>query len=311
MTKYSYKNKNIIVTGGGGFIGQNLVNALVNLGANVYVIENFLFGAKRENINPKAIIVEGDIRSHETFLRLPSMEYDLFFHFAAPSSITLFKRNLSDCADITISGFMNAINFCARNNIRLVYPSSGSLYAGVKTSQDEKAIIDWEVINSYAKCKYILEKIADTYRPAVDSIGLRIFASYGCEEKQKGEFASVVYMFCKDMFDGKRPVIWGDGTQERDFVFIEDVIKIILDIAPSCKEKIINIGSGEATSFNKVIKAISEELNIGIKPEFIEKPMSYLEKTLSDNTTLKKYHQEKMQKLYEGVKKIIKSFKES
>jgi nucleoside-diphosphate-sugar epimerase len=304
----NYKDKNCIVSGGSGFIGQNLVKQLLSQKAIVFVIDNFSFGSQKSALEKGAVIIEGDIRDDKTFKNLPKeVKYDYFFHFAAPSSITLFNKNPLECIDITINGFFQVSKFCLNNNIRLVYPSTGSLYSGTTPPQTETSEIKIDAINSYARTKLALEFIQKTL-VSLDSIGLRIFAGYGPQEKHKGEFASVVYLFCKDMVEGKSPVIFGDGTQERDFIYIDDVVEAILILGQHAKEQNVNVGSGEKVSFNRVINIINSVLGSMIKPTYIEKPNLYLEKTLADIHLLKTYYIPKVS-LESGIKSIIRSLR--
>lgn len=305
-----YTGKNCIVTGGAGFIGQSLVQALINQKANVYVIENFLFGSSKKLVHKEAVLIIGDVRDKETFeKKLPKIKYDYLFHFAAPSSIILFNEDSALCTDITIQGFLNALLFSKKNAIKFIYPSSGSLYAGIEPPHNEKKPLNVSSLNNYAKNKKILEQIAEIFSNEIQTLGVRIFAGYGPGEIHKGRFASVIYSFCDQILHGVRPVIWGDGTQVRDFIFIDDIASIILDLAPSCKEKIINIGSGSSTSFNDIIALINNFAPKKILPKYIPKPSVYLEKTQADITLLKKYYTRSFTSLELGIQKIIDSIK--
>lgn len=311
MQKSDFKQKKCVVTGGAGFLGQSIVNKLIETEAEVYVIDNFSYGAKRSDVSERAQIIEGDVRLEETFQKLPQFKFDYFFHFAAPSSITLFKRDASECVDITVRGFLNAIKYCSEKNIRLIFPSTGSLYAETTPPQAEDAQINPKTINSYAQAKVALEYIQSAYADKSNSLGLRIFAGYGPAERHKGDFASVVYMFCQQMASGQAPEIWGDGSQERDFVFIDDVVDIILSLAPSCPEKIINIGTGTSVSFKQIVDEINRQLPNKVEAIYKPKPSQYLEKTLSDNTVLRKYYSGDFAPLSKGVTAIIESLKET
>lgn len=303
-----YKGKNCIVTGGAGFIGKNIAEKLIENGANVYVVDNFSYGTSIYDVSQKAKIIEGDVKNKSTFTKLPKIKYNYLFHFAAPSSIILFKRNVCECTEITTVGFLNALDFSVKNKIEFIYPSSGSLYSGASLPNSEKNELKLNELNSYANNKLALENIARIFEKSIRILGLRIFAGYGPSEQNKGEFASVVYFFCKEMFNGKSPEIWGDGTQERDFVYVDDIADIVLCLAENCKERVINIGSGESISFNRVVKEINKILPKKIEPIYVSKPNLYLEKTLSDNTLLRKYYKNKLTPIEFGVKEIINSF---
>ncbi|KKP29988.1 MAG: Nucleoside-diphosphate-sugar epimerase [Parcubacteria group bacterium GW2011_GWA2_31_28] len=305
--KLNYKNKNCIITGGAGFIGQGLVKRLLDAGASVFVIDHFVFGAKKSEVDKRAKIITGDVRDSIIFNKLPKIKYDYFFHFAAPSSIVLFNKNQVECIDITIRGFLNSIHFAAENNIRFIYPSTGSLYSGINPPHHEKAQLKYELLNTYAKNKVLLEKLADVYRPKVNVLGLRILAGYGPGENHKGKIASVIYSFCRDMASGKSPIIWGDGSQRRDFIFIDDIVSIILTLAINCKELIVNVGTGKDISFKEITLLINKYLNKNIVPVYVKKPKLYLEKTLADTRLLRHYYKKPLTPVFEGVKKTLQS----
>lgn len=310
--EHNYRGKNCVVTGGSGFIGQNIVNRLIADGANVYVVDNFSYGAKRESVNKSAKVIVGDVRDPQIYTNLPDIKIDYLFHFAAPSSITLFNRNRTECVDITVTGFLNAARFCAENNTRLVYPSSGSVYAGSDCPQSEATQLSLDSLNSYAQAKLSLEYIRNAFGDSLNALGLRIFAGYGPSETHKGDFASVVYMFCKQMFNGEEPVIFGDGQQKRDFVYIDDAAEAILTLGEKAIEPVVNIGSGKSVSFNNIIEIINEVSNKNIKAKHIEKPNIYLEETLADNILMKKYCTRlEFTSIREGVSKILEDLKRS
>lgn len=307
----NYKNKNCIVTGGAGFIGQSLVKKLLDAGSTVFVIDSFIFGARKDEVDKRAKIITGDVRDSDIFGKLPKIKYHYFFHFAAPSSTVLFNENHVECVDITIRGFLNAIHFATLNNTRFIYPSTGSLYAGIDPPHHEKALLKYTSLNAYAKSKALLEKLADVYQPKIDALGLRILAGYGPGEAHKGNIASVLYSFCRDMINGKSPVIWGDGSQRRDFIFIEDIASIALVLATNCHEPVVNVGTGKDISFNEIVDLVNKYLNKNIKPVYIEKPQLYLEKTLADTSLLTKYYKGKFTPINKGVEEVIKSLKDT
>lgn len=305
--KFNYKSKNCIVTGGAGFIGQNLVKKLLDEGAFVFVIDRFIYGAKKNEVDKRARIITGDVRDSNIFDKLPKIKYDYFFHFSAPSSTVLFNKNQIECIDITIRGFLNSIHFASENNIRFIYPSTGSLYSGINPPHHEKAKLKYELLNTYAKNKVLLEKLADVYRPKVNALGLRILAGYGPGENHKGKIASVIYSFCRDMVSGKSPVIWGDGSQRRDFIFIDDIVDIILTLTINCQEPVVNVGTGKDISFKEITLLINKYLSKNIKPVYIKRPKLYLEKTLADTHLLRRYYKKPLISVSEGVKKTLQS----
>ncbi len=194
----------------------------------------------------------------------PRKDLDYLFLFGSPSSNIIFDQNIDYCFEETISSFLNAIQFCRDNHIKLIYPSSATVY---------------NKNTSYAHCKAVLEEIHQAY--GGDVLGLRIFAGYGVGEAHKGDYASIVYQFCQQMKRGERPVIFGDGTQTRDFVYIDDIVDAILENKD--KTGIIDIGTGLNSSFNEVVHLINCYLDTNIEPKYVKKPTQYVEETKCSN----------------------------
>jgi len=220
----------------------------------------------------------------------PRPDLDYLFLFGSPSSNIVFDQNIDYCFEETINSFLNAIQFCRDHGIKLIYPSSATVYNKNTT---------------YARCKAALEEIHLAY--GGDVLGLRIFAGYGPGEGHKGEYASIVYQFCRQMKHNKRPVIFGNGKQTRDFVYIDDIAYNILLAVSEKKTGIIDIGTGINTSFNLVVKTINKVLNATkvakemIEPVYVNKPKHYISETPCQNPS-KCYVS-----LEQGIKKILKT----
>lgn len=271
-----YSGKLIFLTGATGFIGKALESRLKELGATV------------QTNNGR------DIRSPETFAHL-DQSYDYIFHFAAPSSQVLFKRKPGYCIEATMLGFINAAQAAQKHGIRLIYPSTGLLSQGR--------------FNEYAMCKKLCEDYVSN--SGIDALGLRIFATYGPGEGHKADYASVPYLFARDMLDRNPPVIFGDGEQTRDFIYIDDVIESILHAAEEYHKPILDVGSGVATSFNQVIETIAKVLagnDMGttiMTPTYVDKPANYVTETLADRTELDKIVPGLYTSLERGIEKMI------
>ena len=181
--KNSYKNKNCLVTGGGGFIGKSLIRELLKLGSQVTVLDNFLFSDYNSVSYIKNDLVVGDVRDIAAFQNLPKERYHYVFHLGAPSTTAYYKNDFTKCNDITIHGFINAINFAYKNKARFIYATSGSVYSGIQTPHSESRILNFDRLNIYAKNKVITELIAKTYWPNFKSLGVRILAGYGPGEE--------------------------------------------------------------------------------------------------------------------------------
>ncbi len=263
-----YKDKKCLVTGHRGFIGKALCLALEERGADICTFD-------------------GDVRLEQDFLHLERQDY--FFHFGSPSSQVLFKRNPAYCVDATISGFLNASYFCRENGIKLIYPSTGLL------AQDR--------YNEYARCKKVLEDIH--LGSGLDALGLRIYAGYGDGEGHKRDYASPVYLFAKSIENGCPPVIYGDGTQSRDFIHISDLVDTILLLSEDCNEPIVQIGSGISTSFNEIVEIANRTLGTDIEPIYIPRPNEYYDTTCADTSMMRRFYCEPKIYIESGISKIL------
>lgn len=304
----NYKGANCVVTGGSGFLGQNVVSELLQQGGNVVVLDNFSYGASPTCINSEAEVFEGDVRDPDTFAQIPEDNYDYLFHFAAPSSIVLFDQDPHKCVQITTEGFTNAVNWTINNDARLVYPSSGSLYSGIESPNSEDSDLDPEAMNAYAKTKRSLELIHLSHMDQLDAVGLRIFAGYGPSEKQKGDFASVIHLFTKDILNGESPVIYGDGSQKRDFVFETDVARATLAIGQNAEEPIVNVGSGKPISFNNLVEMINEIAGKKVSPKYVNPPEGYLMTTEAETSRMESYYSPEFS-VKEGITKVVESLR--
>ncbi len=187
---------------------------------------------------------------------------DGIYWFGSPSSNILFDEDISTCMRETIDGFISILDRCKRTGEYLVYPSSATVY---------------NKNTSYARCKSILEDLHFAYN--IPALGVRISAGYGPNEAHKGRYASVIYQWCQQMKRGERPVIYGDGTQTRDFIFVDDIADEIERLAKNHQCGIVDIGSGNVNSFNEVVDIINGVLGTNIKPIYVDKPAHYVDST--------------------------------
>lgn len=185
------------------------------------------------------------------------------YFFDSPSSNILFDQNLDYCMEETIFSFLKTIQWCRDNNYYLVFPSSATIY---------------NKNTSYARCKAVLEEIAQSYD--VKFLGLRIAAGYGPGEGHKGKYSSVIYQWVRDMRKDIAPVIFGDGTQTRDFIYEDDIAATIALFARQKRLGFYDVGTGLNTSFNQVVQLINEVLGKDIKPKYVSKPKHYVPETL-------------------------------
>jgi UDP-glucose 4-epimerase len=275
-----------LVIGACGFIGSNLV-------AN---LPEFKITALKADLKMDS---KFDV-STPTFLdNYKNQKIDYIFHFGSACSVLQYNKDPVYCVENTLSGFRNVILLAKQKGAKLVYPSSGNVYGRLNPPHRENM---WpKPTNLYGVAKLEAENMVKL--SGIDAVGLRIFTGYGFGEEAKGELASVVCHFLLGMMKGQSPVIWGDGKQERDCVFITDVVNAAIGAAMNNVPDILNIGSGYTITYNEIIENINEVLGTNIEPKYIEKPQNFVDKAVADITLMRKYLNVKPLSLKQGLEK--------
>lgn len=301
----------MLITGGAGFIGSHLVRRLHSENAYVLVVDNFSIGDIKYIIGYADEIISKNVSDEDFVKMFRGKDIDYILHFGAPSSVILFNKNPTKRVHETLFGFMNVMELVRAVNVKkVVYPSSGSVYGNIPIPQSEDMIPN--PANLYGTCKLACEKIAKLYSD-VPSVGLRIFAGYGPGEDHKGDIASVVTLFLKSILKDERPVIYGDGNQRRDFIYIDDVVEAILRATEAPVTTVINVGCGKNYSFNEVVDIINCLLGKEVVPVYVTKPAYYLENTLAKIKRMKELLGvvRSPMGLEEGLRKYIESIENS
>ena len=266
-----------LVTGGAGFIGSNIVEKLVDQGVRVVVLDSLYLGDESNLSEVKGEIefVEGSVMDVDT-VKEAVEDCDTVFHLAARSSSPMHQEDPAEGAQVNIEGFINVVEEAIDAGAeKVVYASTSSMYGSIEPPQAEDS---GEVpINRYAASKMSRERYAQmySYKDEIETTGLRYFSVYGPHETAKGKYANVVTQFMWKMMDGERPVIWGDGRQERDFTFVGDVARATLKAAERREEldgEYFNVGTGDPVSFVDVVKHLNEALGKDIEPKHVENP---------------------------------------
>jgi len=249
---------NLVVTGGAGFVGNHLVKYLVKKGYNVTVIDNLHKGKKEnlEDIFNKIEFFEIDIRDYDV-LRNCLKNADGVFHEAALTAVPESFLMPQEYCDVNVHGTENILKLAKEIGFKLVYASSSSIY-GDTTKIPIKEDFERKPINPYGRTKLECEFLAEKYsKIGVKVIGLRYFNIFGIG--QTGSYAGVITKFMKNLDEEKPLIINGDGTQVRDFVYVEDVAKANL-VAMESKvgSGFFNIGTGIDTSIKELAQIMIE-----------------------------------------------------
>lgn len=266
MSKY-------LVTGGAGFIGSNLVDALIKEDHQVTILDNLSTG-KTESINKKAKFLEDDIRNRKVWLTIAS-DYDAIFHTAALARIQPSIKNPIPAHDTNINGTLNVLEYCCKNDVKLVFSSSSSIYEGYIPAFEDSPK---KPKNPYALQKYVCEQYIDLYRElyGLNATILRYFNVYGERQLLEGSYATVIGIFLKQKSEGKPLTITNDGEQRRDFTYIGDVVRA--NIMALKWEGTFNIGKGTNYSINEIASFVG-----GVR-EYIGKRSGEVRNTLSQSS---------------------------
>ena len=256
------------VTGGAGFVGSNIVKLLVKENHDVLVIDNMHTGKKEnlEEIFDKIEFCELDIRN---ILELENKikDVDGIFHEAALTIVQESFLMEEEYYDVNVKGTENIFKIAEKYGIKVVFASSSSVYGNT-----EKIPIiennERNPINPYGKTKLEDEFLAEKYsKKGVSIIGLRYFNIFG--KGQTGSYAGVITKFVNKLKEKKSPVIFGDGSQIRDFIFVEDIAQSNLSAMLSkINFGFFNIGTGKTTTILQLAKFLIKLYNLEISPEF-------------------------------------------
>ncbi len=303
----------ILVTGGAGFIGSNLAEKLAE-NHEVIVLDDLYLGRK-ENLDSTGIeFVEGSIMN-EGLVGKACKDCDYVFHNAAMSSSPMFKELPEHGMEVNVLGFMNVMKAAKENGVKkVIYASTSSLYSGNPLPYSETQPITAKTF--YEASFRTREIVAQTYyfEKDISSIGLRYFSVYGPKELHKGRYANNISQFLWDLMQGKPAVIYGDGTQSRDFTFVSDVVSAnLLAMTSKIDFGIFNVGTGIGTSFNDLVALINKLLGTSIEPVHADNPIkNYVHDTIADLSLVSKSLGYKPQwTLEKGIKFLIDYYKKA
>ena len=248
--------KRLFITGISGFIGTHLAKEGVKRGYEVSGLD----------IKPCSIdgadVIEANITDRDA-VDNAIKDVDLVIHLAAVTASVEFTRMMKECHTTNVGGFINVIDTSARAGCRrFIYASSSAVYTD---KFSENAIIDIKKQgNHYAKSKLMNEMIANSYESIFDmkTIGIRYFNTYGPFGTEKGEYANLINTFIQCKLDGEPLVIYGDGSQRRDNIYIDDAVALTYEVLEKGTESVYNIGSGSDLSFREIAELIHKD---GIK----------------------------------------------
>ncbi|OYR46162.1 NAD-dependent epimerase/dehydratase family protein [Halorubrum sp. Hd13] len=276
------QNERVLVTGGAGFIGSNLANALAT-DNEVIALDNGYLGTPA-NLDSDVRYEERDVLDDD----LPT-DVDVVFHLAARSSYAMHEDDAVGGAAVNVDGFVNVAEQARQSGCdTVVYASTSSIYG----SQTEPCPEDMPVTvnTAYEASKLSRERYGEYFSNhyGMSMAGMRFFSVYqgyrGAEE-HKGEYANVIAQFADDVAHGRSPELYGDGTQTRDFTHVDDIVRGLIDAGTYGLDGVYNLGTGEAYSFNTVVDRINDVLGTDVEPVYVENPIPedvYVSHTCAD-----------------------------
>ena len=263
------EHSRILITGGAGFIGSNLVEKFLAQDNEVVVLDNFSTG-KRENLQPFAEnkhfkLIEGDIRNIDQ-CRQAVDGVDYILHEAALGSVPRSIKDPMTTTAVNISGFVNMLYAAQEVKVkRFVYAASSSTYGDSKALPKVEDVIG-RALSPYAITKYVNELYAYNFHELynIDTVGLRYFNVFGRRQDPHGAYAAVIPKFVKSLLEHQSPVINGDGSYSRDFTYVDNVLQAnelaLLAEKPEALNTVYNVAFGERTTLNELFDYLKEYL---------------------------------------------------
>jgi len=293
-----YKNLNVssssvfLVTGAAGFIGSNIVEAILKMGCKVKGLDNFATGRKinveefKNNSNYQ--FIEGNITDYDTCLKACE-GVDYVLHQAALGSVPRSMKFPLIYEDNNIKGTSNMMEAAKQQGVkRFVYASSSSVY-GDSPVLPKKEGQEGNILSPYALTKKVNELYGKLYTEVygLECIGLRYFNVFGRRQDPDSQYAAVIPKFIKALKAGERVQIYGDGEQSRDFTYIENVIEANLKSCFAPKEacgRAYNIAFGERFTVNQMYQLMCEQLGVSIEPIYVGERPGDIRHTLADTS---------------------------
>jgi len=262
-----------LVTGGAGFIGSHLVEALVERGAHVRVLDDFSTG-RRENLAAVADhieLLEGDVADPETAERAVA-GCDYVLHLAAIASVQASLEEPRRTHRVNVDGTLNVLDAARQAGVRrLVFISSAAIYGDHTTLPLREELLP-RPLSPYAANKVADEAYCSAFHAGygLPTVVLRFFNVYGPRQDPANPYSGVISIFAARMTRGERPVIYGDGKQTRDFVYVKDVARAVLLV---CEQEaavgdVFNVAGGEQTSILQLAAVLNQVLDTNLTPAF-------------------------------------------
>jgi len=276
-----------LITGGAGFIGSNIAIELLKRGESVRILDNFATGRRVniETILDQVELVDGDIRDFWTVAEaVEGVDYVL--HQAALPSVIRSVNNPLTSNAVNIDGTLNILEASRQAGVRrVVYACSSSVYGESETLPKVETMIP-DPLSPYAITKLAGEKYCRVYHRlyGLETVALRYFNIFGPRQDPGSQYSAVIPKFIKAILDGKKPIVYGDGEQSRDFTFIANAVSANLKActAPAAPGNSYNIACGERFSLNQLLDMLADISGKKVTAQFVEPRPGDIKHSLAD-----------------------------
>ncbi len=265
----------VLVTGGAGFIGSNLVKELSKRFPDweIFVLDDFSSGYFKNLIGFDGEVITGSLTDWELLESLEDYNFDVVFHQAANANTT--ETDQKKVMEVNYESFKYFLNL-AMNGTSIIYASSAAVYGNTPPPMKVHGNLSPE--NVYGFSKYAMDMLTLKFLkeyPNAKVVGLRYFNVYGPGETHKGKMASMVLQLTVQILKGKKPRLFKWGEQKRDFVYVADCVEANIKAFESEKSGIVNVGTGRARSFNEVVDVIKKTLGVEVDVEYFDNPYDF------------------------------------
>ncbi|CAB4243629.1 conserved protein of unknown function [Methylacidimicrobium sp. AP8] len=272
--------RDIVITGGAGFIGSNLVLEIQRRepGAEITIVDDFRSGAFGNLSGFRGDLVTADVGQLDWHRLFGNRPPELVFHLASITDTTVTDTAIQMRANV--EGWRHLLSFLAGKSLRVVYASSAAVY-GIGGSTRNRVGDPERPANAYGFSKLQMEHLARRFageNPGIPMAGLRYFNVYGPRETHKRQSASMIGQLAAQIRSGKRPRLFTDGNQKRDFIYVADAVEATLAAAFAVKGNgVFNVGSGRARSFNEVVSCLDSALGTRSEPDYFPCPYAFFQ----------------------------------
>ena len=282
------QNKNILITGGAGFIGSHIADSLIE-NNNITIIDNLSTGKIKnlkypEHDNLK--LIKADIC--KTNLDDLTSGIDYIFHLAAMASVPLSVENPVECNEINVNATVKLLNSAVNNDVKkIVFSSSSAVYGenrNMPLKETEPPMPTSPYAASKASCEQYLKSFYESY--GLNYTALRYFNVFGPKQDKNSQYAAVIPNFISALLEGRKAEIYGDGEQTRDFVYVGDIVKANISACESDFNGVLNVASGEKITINRLYEIVKNTLGIELKAEYLPERPGDIKHSLADISNL-------------------------